>query len=130
MEEVSAARLARNVLRQSRAWKAFLLSPQLLFHKPPHRGLIPKKRWEKRLVMFARGNWLPLLRELASKLPDDQKPHWRRAARALQLVQMGELSSGREAMEGAELAPSTMATLAELTDPDRRPVEPIDLLHQ
>ena len=60
MEEVSAARLARDVLRQSRAWKAFLLLPRLLLHKPPRGGLIQKKRLEERLE-FARGNWLSLL---------------------------------------------------------------------
>ena len=37
---------------------------------------------------------------------------------------MRELSSGRQALEGAELAPGTLATLAALTDPDRRPPEP------
>ena len=31
----------------------------------------------------------------------------RRAARAVRLVQMGELSAGRQALEGAEVAPGT-----------------------
>ena len=53
-----------------------------------------------------------------------QKPEddiTRRAARALALVQMGELSAGRQALEGADLAPGTMETLRELRDPVRRP---------
>ena len=62
MEEVNAARLARDVLRQSRAWKAFLLLPRLLLHKPPRGGLIQEKRLEERLELFARGNWLSLLK--------------------------------------------------------------------
>ena len=45
----------------------------------------------------------------------------RRAARALALVQKGELSAGRQALEGADLAPGTMETLRELRDLVRRP---------
>ena len=63
MEEVSAARLARDVLRQSRAWKVFLVLLRLLLHKPPRGGLIQKKRLEERLELFAHGNWFSLLRE-------------------------------------------------------------------
>ena len=45
----------------------------------------------------------------------------KRANRALSLVQLGELSAARVALEGAEVAPGTLATLRELTNPDRRP---------
>ena len=38
----------------------------------------------------------------------------RRALRALKFVQLGELSTGRQALEGAELAPGNAATLAQL----------------
>ena len=41
----------------------------------------------------------------------------RRGARALSLVQMGELSSGRQALEGVDLAPGNDRTLAMLQDP-------------
>ena len=47
----------------------------------------------------------------------------RRALRALQCVQMGELSAGRQALEGAELAPGNKETLSEL---NKRPVRPRD----
>ena len=105
MEEISAARLARDVLRQNRAWKAFLLLPRLLLHKPPRGGAQASVR-------------------STTSLATVQK----RAARALQLVQMGELSSSRQVLEGAEQAPGTLATLAALSDPERRPPEPRDLL--
>ena len=62
MEEISAARLARDVLRQFRAWKASLLLPRMLLHKPPRGGLIPKRRLEERLELFARCDCMPLLR--------------------------------------------------------------------
>ena len=47
-----------------------------------------------------------------------------RAARALLLVHMGELSAARQALEGAPMAPGTHATLRALTDPERRPAFP------
>ena len=60
---------------------------------------------------------------------DGQKLLWRsELPRALELVQMGESSSGRQAVEGAELAPGTLATLAALSDPERRPPETRDLM--
>ena len=48
---------------------------------------------------------------------------WRRSEprKALALVQVGELSSARQALEGAELAPGNDATLRELRNPARRP---------
>ena len=36
-------------------------------------------------------------------------------------VQFGELSAARQALEGAAVAPGTLATLAELTNPERCP---------
>ena len=39
---------------------------------------------------------------------------------------MGELSAARQALEGAPVAPGTMATLRVLTDPERRPPLPRD----
>ena len=45
----------------------------------------------------------------------------KRAAKALALVQVGELSSARQALEGADLAPGSDATLQELRNPVRRP---------
>ena len=52
----------------------------------------------------------------------------RRAARALSLVQMGEISSGRQALEGTFLTPGTQQTLEALRDPIRRPPVPRDPL--
>ena len=49
-----------------------------------------------------------------------------RAVRAEQLASLGELSAARRALEGAVLAPGTLATLAELTNPVRRPPRPRD----
>ena len=43
------------------------------------------------------------------------------AARAEALVQLGELSAARQAIEGASVAPGNTATLAELQNPQKRP---------
>ena len=47
----------------------------------------------------------------------------RRAKRALQLTHWGELSSARQALEGALVAPGNQETRAQLTDPSRRPAQ-------
>ena len=46
--------------------------------------------------------------------------------RAEQLASLGELSAARRAFESAVVAPGTLATLAELTNPVRRPPRPRD----
>ena len=51
-----------------------------------------------------------------------------RAIRVERLVQVGELSSARQALEGAALAPGNQATLRQLTDAPRRPHQPRELL--
>ena len=45
----------------------------------------------------------------------------RRVDRAHNLVHLGESSAARQALESANVAPETMATLRELTNPARRP---------
>ena len=54
----------------------------------------------------------------------DSDDDGRRVSRALSLVRVGELSAARQALEGAPVAPGTMATLRALTDPERRPPLP------
>ena len=96
---------------------------------------MPRKKLEERLRQFQEGDWISLLRESAIASGQgqsgavrhrrrNQDGEARRAARALSLVQMGELSAGRQALEGACLAPGNLATLGVLTDPDRRPPVP------
>ena len=90
---------------------------------------------EGRFKQFHDGEWLSLLTESSEcagqaqvravrsrRRPQDD--HAQRAARALSLVREGELSSARQALEGASLAPGTLATLGILTDPNRRPRVP------
>ena len=51
-----------------------------------------------------------------------------RVRRAETLVHLGELSAGRQALDGAEVAPGNLATLGQLTNPERRPPVPRDPL--
>ena len=54
----------------------------------------------------------------------------RRAARAERLALLGELSAGRQAFEGATIAPGNLSTLRALTNPIRRPAALREPLHE
>ena len=103
LEEVSEA--AGNLVQLERGWKLFLLLPRMLLHRPPRGGLISKSKLSERFDKFARGEWVQLIR--ASIQCDEQAAVGRRrkgrrandlerrAIRALNFVQVGELSSAR-----------------------------------
>ena len=132
----SAAQTRREVsIRRASAMRlAILLLPRLLLFRPARGGNIHKGKLAQRFQDFSEGRWSEWLRvstqsaEDASKAQSRKRRHRiveqeldRRAARALSLVQMGELSSGRQALQGASLAPGTRQTLEALRDPIRRP---------
>ena len=93
---------------------------------------VPKGRLEDRFRRFADGQWVDVLNvssldaDMASvttsrrRLREPQDDLDRRAP-ALHLVHFGEVSSARQALEGASAAPGTLRTLAAVTDPSRRP---------
>ena len=90
-------------------------------------GTIPKSKLVARFDKFAVGQWNDLINEGVQCAEDavTQTARERRALRALQCVQMGELSAGRQALEGAELAPGNEETLRELNKRPARPRDPI-----
>ena len=115
-----------------RGWKLFLLLPRLLLYRAPRGGLIPRAKLMSRLELFNRGDWRQLLeasrncchqaavlRRRRNRRSEDDIT--RRVNRAESLVHMGELSSARQALEGASLAPGSDATLNALRDPVKRP---------
>ena len=120
-------------VHQNRGWKLFLLLPRLLLHRPPRGGKVHRSKLVERFDDFARGSWRKLLEESVKCDADAATAHTRkrrrhqvgdiqrRAGRALALVQLGELSAGRQALEGAELAPGSEETLRELRNPLKRP---------
>ena len=131
---------SRSAIRQERGWKLFILLPRLLLFKNPRGGMLGKEKFAKRFNMFLDGAWSELLR-LSRCSADDMvnssrrrrrcqqiDPDTKRVEKALRLVQLGELSSARQASEGAELAPGNIATHRALTDASRRQPEPRDPL--
>ena len=138
--ELDSTRDSNDPTRSIRAWKLFLLLPRLLLFRPPRGGLVPKGRLRERFERFARGEWESLLtesQEHASRGSQASRRRRRRehdddvarrAGRAEVCVQAGELSSARQCLEGAPVAPvpGNWNTLLALRDPSKRPAEPRD----
>ena len=95
---------------------------KVTLHRPPRGGKIPKAQLQRRIDSFSRGRSTSRGAQAFSRkrrvIHDDLES---RAARAEALVQMGELSSARQALEGAALAPGNDITLRAFQDPSRRP---------
>ena len=112
-----------------------MLLPRMLLARP-RGGRISQRKLQTRINMFTTGQWYLLL-EVSNECVragveasrrsgrDDIKSRVRRAET---LVHLGELSAGCQALDGAEVAPGNLAELAQLTNPERRPPVPRDLL--
>ena len=141
LQEAERGRAEHNEVRSVRAWKLFLLLPRLVLYRSSRGGIISKKTLQERFHQFARGEWLQLLaageeaaesrvrgsRRIRSNFSESFE---RRAERAQQLANLGELSSARLALEGSALAPGNLATLRSLTNPARRPARPREPMPQ
>ena len=104
----------------------------MLLHKKPRGGAIHRQKLEKRFVWFVAARWLDLVESArrAEELAQQSSVRRRRGEstddlakcveRVVALVQMGEVSRARQALEGAQLAPGTLATLRALTNPRKR----------
>ncbi|CAE7328378.1 unnamed protein product, partial [Symbiodinium sp. CCMP2592] len=112
----------------SRGWKLFFLAPRMLLQRGAGQPFVDASQLQQRCDLF-RGEWLALLRE-ATQTPSGPGSGMPAAgesacaARAVRLVQLGELSAAARALTAAPLAPGTEETLAELRDPERKPPEP------
>ena len=118
--------------RHVRGWKLFLLLPRVLLARKPRRGSISREKLTSRFSPFSQGKWTELIRASEQGAEDASTARCRRsrrrsvdaegrAARAQMLVQLGELSGGRQALEAAEVAPGPLQTLQALRDPSLRP---------
>ena len=133
LNEIDEGRSSNSMLRISRGWTLFLILPRLLLYMPPRGGKIPKVHLQRRVESFSAGEWgLLLAQGKEDACRGDQlfsrrrRRHVRdnvesRAARAEALVQMGELSAARQALEGVAVAPGDEVTRAALQDPSKRP---------
>ena len=112
MQEILNGVEAHSEVRAERGWKLFLLLPRMLLFRPARGGVVPRKKLEGRIRQFQEGDWISLLNNSANCAAQAKvagpgggtvqtKP---RAARAMSLVQVGELSAARQALEGAALA--------------------------
>ena len=136
MEEMLRSKRVHDVESEQRAWKLFLLLPRMLLYRPTRGGKVSKGHLMERLELITNGQWDQLIarsnqisQEVASisvrrRRREAGSDLERRAARAEKVVALGELSAGRQALEGAAIAPGTMRTLAAITDPRKRPREP------
>ena len=100
----------------------------MLLFRPPRGGLVPRERLIERVNKCRAGEWSSLVEESLVVAASGQvssrrrrEDVERRANRALSLVQMGELSAGRQALEAAMVAPGTQQTLDLLQDSSCRP---------
>ena len=135
-QEAAQARAQGDVERETRAWKLFLLAPRLLLTRPPRGGKVSKAKLVERCAVFARGECLALIKTCRAdaesgnaatsrrRRRDTGDDLSKRAKKALQLVQWGELSTARQALEGVAVARGSERSLAQLTDPVRRPELP------
>ena len=132
LDEVIAGHKLGSESRMTRGSKLFMLLPRLLLHRPSRGGMVPRKKLEERIIWFQDGLWLRLLEESQTSEAHAHQASFRRrrnqvdsldkrASKAPSLVQLGELSAARVSLEGAEVAPGTLTTLRELTNPERRP---------
>ena len=117
--------------RPRRAWTLFLLLPRLFLFCPARGGLLPKGQLQERFNLFTHGERLLLLTESRDNTKramqsqrrrrrTQQDTVERRVERAEASFHLGQLSSGRQALEGAALAPDNEQTRRALTDATRR----------
>ena len=121
LEQILQGARTNDTVRQEQGWKLFLLLPRMLLHRPGRRGLVSRAKLLARFESFVVGEWTSLIKAsaLSSHRADVARNRRRRTdkdlkhrlSRAQSLVHMGELSSARQALEGAELAPGTEGTL-------------------
>ena len=136
MRERHRAKLAGDVLCQTRAWKLFCLVPKMLLHRPRNTGSLGRDELAQRVVKFQRDQWAQLIREAneCSSLPSLVPPRTpeeeaiRRGLIAQSRVQREQVSRARQALIGASLAPRNSETLDALQN--RRPQERISAIPQ
>ena len=127
-----------DVVLQIRGWTLFLLVPRMFLFRPRRGGSVPKKTLSARVDLFEKGLWVDLVEmSLASSVEAtnaqarrrrriDGDNVGRRARRAFHMVQLGEVSAGRQALDGASLAPGDSQTKKALEEPSGRPAVPRD----
>ena len=110
LQEIVHGAEAHCEVRTVRGWKLLLLLPRMLIYRGHRGGPIPRKQLETRLRQFENGDWHTLLSDSARCAEQShthsvrvrrrsQPDEVQRASRAMSLVQVGELSAARQALE-------------------------------
>ena len=138
MQEIVDGARSEDLVRCTRAWKLFFLLPRMLLFRPVRRGLAHRTKLEERFRQFQSGDWTSLLLETAAVSAEAQKkknipvlssggggtPTTMRPSGSRgqwlgfnlgNCLQRGRLWRERKWLQ---------ATLAELTNPERRPQVP------
>ena len=127
-----------DVLAKTTAWKLFPLIPRMFLFRHSRGGQVSKKVLMARVDIFNSGRWDELVEMSVTSSLDAARAQARRrrgahednvekrARRAYHMIQLGEVSAGRQALEGASLATGDERTLKALKDPARRPPLPRD----
>ena len=116
LREICEGAAQHDETRQTCGWKLLVLLPRMVLFRPPRGGLIPRQRLFDRFVLFNQGSWIQLLIEgrecceasmnaVRRRRRTTTDSIERRAERAQMMVMMSEVSSGRQVLEGAPLAP-------------------------
>ena len=110
LRERSRAKLSRDPVAETRAWKLFRLIPMLLFHRPRHSGTVGRNELAQRADDFARGSWRELW-TAAREHPNpgvrhqgDEDANSRRRAAAQSRVERGQVSRARHELTGKAAA--------------------------
>ena len=127
LRERHRARQVHDNAAEERAWKLFGLVPVMLLHRPRGSGSVGRDELAQRADDFARGHWIALLHNARRSVVEvrgriaksEAQEQARRGRAALSRVQQGQVSRARQELTGADLAPKTLDTLAELQG--RRP---------
>ena len=124
LEQILEGGRTNDTIRQEQGWKLFLLLPRMLLRRPARGGLVSRAKLLARFESFVVGEWISLIKASAlcsaqagvarNRRRRTDKDLRHRVSRAESLVHLGELSSARQALEGAELAPGTEQTLESL----------------
>ena len=136
LEEIVAGQDRGDMLRQERGWKAFMLFPRLLNRKC-RGGKIGKEKLREPFCSFRAGRWASLL--VASVENDEEAARIatrksrtqhhgdleHKISKAMTRMEFGELTAGKQALEGADLAPGTETRLRELRQRQQMPRDPI-----
>ena len=135
LEEALVGFSQRSDVRMARGWNLFMLLPRMMLHKPPRGDGVPSKKLEERAncsrMASGRSCWREVfpVTSTPTTCPHEGVDTRRTALRREQndpeiLSTSVELSAARIALEGAQVAPGTLATWRELTNPERRPPRP------